>query len=327
MTLLFSVGCSNNQTQTIPPDSEIVEYLPTAEESYVGDSGYYHVVENIERESTPDSEICMISGEVKDNTTAITKDNFDFEILLTVDADKMVQTYSGSRLNESNFASLIVLKLPIEVGNTWTFTAQDLSGKKWKVTGEITSVDASGEEIVVRHSTKDGYYEERVLQKGRGVTDFLRLLIFKNETTYTGYHAEQSFVSDAEITSSSTESVESVESVEALKIPVAYHNLILGFEQAWAGYVKGENEALLEFISEDSPAFKKIKAVPRDSDTAIEFVRYYPYEMSEEGSVLSIKVVEIFKSEEQESIENRVIYQIVIEKGIAKIYDFEKITF
>lgn len=328
LTLLISVGCSSYQTKAVPPDKALIEYLPTVNESYIGDSAYYHVVENIELESTPDSEIAILSGEVKDNATTITKDNFDFEIVLTVDAEKIVQTYSGSRLNESKFNTLILLKLPIEVGNTWTFTTQDDSGKKWKVTGEITSVDETGDELVVRHSIKDGYYEERVLKKGRGVTDFLRLLVYKNEKTYTGYHAEQSSISGEEIASSpneTNESNETMETAESLKIPVAYYNLILEFEQAWSGYVKGENEALLKFISEDSPAYEKIKAVPQDPDTAIAFVRFYPYEMSENGSVLSIKVVEIFKSETEEPIENKVLYQIVIEKGVAKIYDFENI--
>ncbi len=310
LTFFFLVGCSN---ETVPPDSELIEFLPTINERYVGDSGYFHVVETIERESTSEAEIAILSGEVKDNETSITKANFDFIITLSVVEDKIEQTYTGSRLNESNFDKLVLLKKPIEVGNTWTFNAKDISGNKWKVTGVITSVDETGEIIGVKHSIKDGYYEERVIQKGRGVTDFVRLIVFKSESTVTGYHTESASV----ITTEKAE--------DTLKIPVAYYNLILGFEQAWSGYVKQDNDDLLKFIALESPALEKIKAVPRDANTAIEFVRYYPYELTEIGTMIAIKVVEVFKTTDEARIENKVLYQIVVEKGEPKIYDFEMV--
>ncbi len=316
LLLLIFVGCANENQMNLPPDRSLLEFLPSVSERYLGDSDYFHIIDNIERESKGDEEIAILKGEVKDNEAAITKDNFNFEIILTVDADKIVQTYNGSRLNESNFEHLVLLKLPLEVGNIWTFTSKDFYGSKWKVTGEITDINETGDKITVKYSTKDGYYEERVLQKGRGVTDFLRLLVFKNESTLTGYHVENETMITTEKRSSP---------VDALKIPVAYYNLILGFDQAWSGYVKQENDDLLKFISEGSPAYEKIKAVPRDANTAIEFIRFYPYELTEKGSILSIKVVEVFKSNDEETFENKVLYQITIEKGVAKIVDFETI--
>ena len=238
LTFFVLVGCSN---ESGPPDPELVEFLPTINERYVGDSGYFHVVETIERESASDAETAILSGEVKDNETTITKADFDFMITMSVIEDKIEQTYTGSRLNESNFDKIVLLKKPIEVGNTWSFNAKDIAGNKWKVTGEITSIDETGEKIGVKHSIKDGYYEERVIQKGRGVTDFVRLIVFKNESTVTGYHTENASVA-------TTEKAE-----DTLKIPVAYYNLILGFEQAWPSYVKQDNYDLLKFIYLESP--------------------------------------------------------------------------
>ena len=310
LTFFILVGCSN---ETVPPDPDLIEFLPTINERYVGDSGYYHVVETIERESDADVEAAILSGEVKDNETTITKADFDFIITLSVVEDKMEQTYTGSRLNESNFDKIVLLKKPIEVGNSWTFNAKDIAGNKWKVTGVITSVDETGEIIGVKHSIKDGYYEERVLQKGRGVTDFVRLIVFKNESTVTGYHTENASVA-------TTEKAE-----DTLKIPVVYYNLILGFEQAWPSYVKKDNDDLLKFLSLGSPAHEKIKAVTRDANTAIEFVRFYPYELTEIGTMIAIKVVEVFKTTDEIRIENKVLYQIVVEKSEPKIYDFEMI--
>ncbi|HSN66627.1 MAG TPA: hypothetical protein VLS94_08300, partial [Fusibacter sp.] len=253
LTFVILIGCSS---ETVPPDPDLIEFLPTINERYVGDSGYYHVVETIERESDADLETAILSGEVKDNETTITKADFDFIITLSVVEDKLEQTYTGSRLNESNFDKIVLLKKPLEIGNTWSFNAKDIAGNKWKVTGEITSVDETGERIGVKHSIKNGYYEERVMQKGRGVTDFVRLIIFKNESTVTGYHTENASVA-------TTEKAE-----DTLKIPVAYYNLILGFEQAWPSYVKNDNDDLLKFISLESPALEKIKAVTRDANTA-----------------------------------------------------------
>jgi len=313
LPLLISVGCTMAKSEVLPPSTSLLEFLPAVTDRYTGDSGYLHVIEKIERESSAETEIARLSGEVKDNSPAIIVDDFDFEIILTVDADKIVQTYSGSRLNESNFDSLVLLKPPLEVGNKWTFTAKDLYGSKWKVTGEIKEIDASGDVLTIRHSTKDGYYEERILQKGRGVTDFLRVLTFKNESTFTGYHAENASIATTE------------KEIDVLKIPVAYYNLILGFEQAWPEYVKQENDDLLKFISEKSLAYEKIKAVSRDANTAIDFVRFYPYEMTEEGAIIGVKVVEIFKTTEEDSVENKVLYQIIIEKGVAKIVDFKQV--
>ena len=310
LTFFILVGCSN---ETVPPDPDLIEFLPTINERYVGDSGYYHVVETIERETDADVVTAILSGEVKDNETTITKADFDFIVTLSVVEDKLEQAYSGSRLNESNFDKIVLLKKPIEVGNTWSFNAKDIAGNKWKVTGEITSVDETGEKIGVKHSIKNGYYEERVMQKGRGVTDFVRLIVYKNESTVTGYHTENEAVA-------TTEKAE-----DTLKIPVAYYNLILGFEQAWPSYVKQDNDDLLKFISLESPALEKIKAVTRDANTAIEFVRFYPYELTEIGTMIAIKVVEVFKTTDEVRIENKVLYQIVVEKSEPKIYDFEMV--
>ena len=323
-TLLFT-GCGKNPSNEPSPDDVLLSFLPSTNESYSGDSGYFHVIKSIEKETMASEVVSIVKGEVRDNTIEVTNKDFDFEIRWVVNSDSIVQTTQGTELNETIFTEIVVLKRPLEVGNQWTFTTTNQMGKKVKVTGNIVSVDSDGEVVVVKYSTKDGYTEERTLVKGRATTDFTRLVIFKNESSITGYHSESGSVLS---TSSENETIDTSKEAYPLtevKIPVAAFNLILGFDQSWAEYVKQENDDLLKFIIEDSPAMEKINAVTRDAATAIEFVKYYPYEVIMDAPYTIVKVVETFVTLENEEIKNKVQYTMIVDDNVFKIYDFERV--
>lgn len=326
-TLSF-VGCGKNTSKGPAPDDLLLSFLPSLNESYSGDSGYFHVIKSIEKETTESEVVSLIKGEVRDNTLEATNKNFDFEIRWVVNSESILQTTQGTELNETVFSEIVVLKRPIEVGNSWVFTTTNQMDKKVKVTGKIISIDSDGEVVVVKYSTKDGYSEERTLRKGRGTTDFTRLVVYKNESSITGYHSENgsALSTDSTIPEHTTEDAFQEEfPVTEVKIPVAAFNLILGFDQSWADYVKQENDDLLKFILEDSPAMEKINAVTRDAATAIEFVKYYPYELKIEAPYTIVKVVETFVTLENEEIKNKVQYTMIADDNVFKLYDFERI--
>jgi len=326
ITMIILMACGAVSEVTVAPDAQLVSFLPSYNESYTGDSSYFHVVKSIETESTDTRTVAIIKGEVRDNSTSKMTKDFTFEVKLSVDHERIRQTYDGNELNETVFSDLVLLERPIEVGHLWTFNTTNDTGKKVKVTGEIIKVESEGEVVTIKYSTKDGYYEERTLVKGRGTTDFTRLVVFKNERSITGYHSEigvSTSVSAPEDPMNSTEPTKENEILNEVKIPVAAYNLILGFDQAWSPFIKKENDDLLKFIAMDSPAYEKINAVTRDSATAIEFIKYYPYEVSTDETYTIVKVVETFKTAENEVVENQVQYKIIVESGIFKIYDFE----
>lgn len=311
-------GCEFNSNLDIESNPTILEFLPETADTFDGDGGYQHVINQIEKISDRKGEGVKLFGEVKDILPPGKYENHAFSIELRVDENQMVQTYSGKRLNESEFMKLILVKLPLEVGNTWKFNSETRSGDNVSVMGEIVEYDDAIGMIRVRHSLKNGYYEERTLYKHRGVTDFVRLVTFKNETAISGYHSVWRFdaldASDIEVDMAYPKQV---------VIPDHLYNLILGFNQSWSAFILNEDEEILSFIEDGSEAYKKIMAVDRELSTAITFMKYYPYAIELDNNQATIWAFERFEDQEGLTLENKVKYNIVQVNLIPKISNFE----
>ena len=311
-------GCGFNPNLEIESNPVILEYLPESADTFDGDGGYQHVIKQIEKISGGQGDGVKIIGEVKDILPPGKYENHAFSVELRVDENQMVQSYSGKRLNESEFLKLVLIKLPFEVGNTWKFNSKTRTGEHVSVLGEILEYDEAMGMIKVRHSLKNGYYEERTLYKSRGVTDFVRLVTFKNETAISGYHSVWRF--DALDTSNTEVAMAYPKQVV---IPDPLYNLLLGFNQSWSAYILNEDEKILSFIEVESEAYKKIMAVDRELSTAITFIKYYPYAVEFNNDQATIWAFERFEDQEGLTLENKVKYNIVHVDLIPKISNFE----
>ncbi len=313
--LTMSTGCDlkSNQDST-PYDQTLAEYLPNEPAAYSGDSEYYHVVKSIEPLETTSQKQVTVNGEVLDNATGISHKDFSFQMTLTVDDKEITQISTGSELNDSIFDKVVLLRSPIEVGGKWSFTALNKEGKKVKVDAQILEMDEQGT-LKVSYSTKDGYQEERIIKKNLGVTDFIRLVTFNKESTWTGYHMEH----EALISSKSQDLPKEI------SIETRYYSLILGFEQAWFKYISLEDEDLLTFLKEESAAMEKIKSLERNKDYVYEFVSFYPYEIVQEASLIRIKIVEQYTDDKQKLNYNQLMITLEQADEAFKISDFERV--
>ncbi len=350
--MLFS-GCGINSNINITSDEQLLSFLPVNGEEFSGDGDYFHVSKQIDLSKEDGFAIAYVKGEVKNNFTGGTGFDYNFTITLKVTNQEIIQSYEGSHLNESDFDEVVLLKLPLELDKSWTFSTKNKAGKKQKVIATITEIFNNGKGIKVRYETKGGYYEERTIYEKHGVVDFVRQVNYKNESTVTGYHSALEIVkinneatSDnsldekdnltEELTSdinnasmSETTGTEATGSQDfptvVIEVPIAYYNLILGFEQAWSSYINNSSEDLLKFVDENSPAYQKIMEIDRSSNPMLEFVKYYPYEMTIDGDVIVINIVETFITEDKTTIKNKVSYKIANANTLPKVYDFEVI--
>lgn len=313
--LIFSTGCDfKANDESAPYDQNLAEYLPNEPAAYSGDSDYYHVVKSIEPLETPSSIQVTVNGEVLDNSTGISHKDYSFQMTLAVDDKEITQMSVGSELNESIFDKVVLLRNPIEVGGKWTFTALNKEGKKVKVDAQILEMDEQGT-LKVSYTTKEGYQEERIIKKNLGVTDFIRLVTFNKESTWTGYHLEH----EALISSKSQDLPKEI------SIETKLYSSILGFEQAWFKYISLENEDLLTFLKEESKAMEKIKSLDQNVNYAYEFVSFYPYEIIQEESQIRIKIVEQYKDDTQKLSYNQLMITLEQVEEVYKISDFERV--
>lgn len=311
-------GCSSDEVERewAVADPLLLTFMPSTLSGYWGDGDYYHESNRIEATNDENGSWTHVFGEVKDNLKGYNKMDFRFQISYLVDSQKIIQSYEGKALNDSKFSVIELLRLPIEIGNTWQFSAEDQTGKNIKVTGEIINVSETGDHVVVKYSTKDGYYEQRDLVKGMGVTDFIRQVTYKDESTYTGYHIEK----EMEITSNALEYEK-----ERIEISEAHHDLILNFEKSWPLYVKNEDAAIFETILPESNAEQKVKSLIKIPNYELEFLQFIPYEQLIVGNVHIIYVREQFVSPSDEVVENKTMFTIIEEENQYHIIDFESI--
>lgn len=316
LCVLILGGCSkeDKEIDNVVPDPLLLAFMPESLSGYSGDGGYYHESKRIESVSEAEGYWYYVSGEVKDNLTGYSKIDFKYQLNYLVNADKIIQTHEGVALNESAFTSIELLKLPIEKGHTWVFMAVDQTGKSVKVTGEIVEVSDDGTHVVVKHHTKDGYYEQRDLIKGLGVTDFIRQVIYKDESTLSGYHIDR----EAVITP-----VDNETEIEGIELSDTLYELILKFENAWPLYVIEADDMIFETVLPDSNAEQKIMSIIQMPTYDLEFVQFIPYEHVVVGAVHIIYVREALKDLSESVIENNIMFTIIEEADDFKIIDFE----
>lgn len=311
--LLFMVSCTDEQNEIGKPDEVLISYLPEVPYQVEGDGDYYHEVQKIETLETEKDVTVIMQGEVKALTSAKHLKDHQFEVKLKVTGEDMTQFAVGDKLNDSEFEPLILLRAPVSLGNKWSFWTKDRQGKHIKVGAEITSYDEESGNLTVRYTTKGDYYEERQFRKGMGVTDFTRLVTFKNESTITGYHL---------IETGDGVNVTEDNLPDRVLIPSRYYALILGFNQAWSRYLNGKDTDVFDFVVSESEASKKMTALSTEDFKAVVFVSFYPYQITraEEGAI--VHVVEQYEADSGEVLINKVKYQILEVDGIPKIIDF-----
>lgn len=302
---------------------ELLEFLPNSLEGYGGENGYFHQIEKIEKTLDKGSQTWSLTGTVKDRSSVQSLKDDQFRIDLTVTSKEIIQTVKGDLLNETDYQEMILLQLPLKVGHKWSKSCKSELGNWAKITGEILSISEDGSKITVSYSSNNGSYEERTLQKGLGVTDYIAKVNFKSAESWTGYHSETAASERSE--DSSSQELPTTE----VKISTEAYELILQFNQRWETFIQADStdetslNQLTELVKIESPAAQKIQSVDRNVSTDYHFVRFYPYEVDVSDTVTHIYVVEILETMSGKTIYNKVLYTLYSLTDNMIIYDFE----
>lgn len=320
-------GCHVLDTATVQASDVLLEYMPESEGNFSGDGGYYHEIQSVDRQESKSGTVVVMRGQIrKDSAQTLESDRF--EIVWTVDADKILQETEGELLNESRFSELELVHLPLQIGTTWQFKAKDSGGTAYDVTGRIEKMDETSGVLEILYTTKDGYEERRTLQKGLGTTDFLKKLTYKTAVAYTGYH----LMIETEAATTSAEEAENSDAIqlydsrEPETVDEGIWALIYAFDKAWAE--KAENEDVFRttvqpLVETGSAAEEKVniefegETLP---DLSFEAMKIYGVEEAHNG-VISAFVLEKYQSGKKLYV-NDMVYVLIKKDGSYVLMDF-----
>jgi hypothetical protein len=127
-----------------------------------------------------DSNVYEISGEVADMSGGEGNFSVDLTLKYILSGNSIVQEKTEEMMLDSKFDRLTLIKLPFEVGNSWTETVIDPETQnEVTLNSQIESVEMvdGAMQYTVRYDDADSdYYELRVIREGVGVISVEKLL-------------------------------------------------------------------------------------------------------------------------------------------------------
>lgn len=178
---------SNEDEKNYIRNAEIIKlYLPDKEKEmhYYGLAEYGHIaIMNIVSEDLEKSEYKYL-GTYQDGSGI--EDHFEIKYIIDnkegfISEHVISNTRNDNKEVNSKLHDLILVKLPLEIGNKWT-QKTIINGEKHTVNSEIIEYDNETGKIKVSYVAEgvSGYYnqtyfEERTFEKGYGLTGFMNL--------------------------------------------------------------------------------------------------------------------------------------------------------
>lgn len=276
---------------------ELDEFIPDLPASWIynGTAEYSHVMSLGEVYETAGQKIYRVYGEVEDMTDGDFNADFRFELGYIVSGDMIEQTKSGQMIMDSEYERITLLKLPLEVGNTWTDELVSPNGKKVKVKGTIESIEkessgrsegGNGDIYTVKYEESGSkYYEIRKIQKGSGVISFEKVIFYDGDEFVVQYdlfeldrdstliaknkdEPSDSIAKNSDPFGEGTlieldtipKQVEGVVPDESLKAELT--SLIQEFNGAWTLFANDKNMGILDYVTDDGEAFDIIHRFP-----------------------------------------------------------------
>jgi len=147
---------------------------------YNGFAEYGHTMTLDAILATEDSNVYEISGEVADMSGGEGNFSVDLTLKYILSGNSIVQEKTEEMMLDSKFDRLTLIKLPFEVGNSWTETVIDPETQnEVTLNSQIESVEMvdGAMQYTVRYDDADSdYYELRVIREGVGVISVEKLL-------------------------------------------------------------------------------------------------------------------------------------------------------
>jgi len=330
MILIILAGCTRqglgdptatkNDEQIIGMYSEALdELMPQMPTSWIysGTAEYNHVMSIGEIYETMGQKIYRIYGEVEDMTGGNSGADFRFELAYSVLGDSIVQSKKGQMLMDSDYDKIILIKLPLEIGNTWSENIIDNEGNSVKITSVIEDIsEDEGTIYTVRYSAKGSeYYEVREIKEGSGVVHFEKVLFYdgdmfpvqyslfklnREETLIVKEEKDNESVKDlGPFGDATTIELDTIPQLSEGNVPneddlVALNDLIMEFNGAWVKFANDKDMGILEFVTNDGDAYEIIQKFPAGTMT-LSFELIDIGDIKVEGNRANLHVHEIIK--------------------------------
>ena len=147
---------------------------------YDGFAEYSHIMTLDNIILNGDSKEYIISGEVGDPSDGEGNYDLSLNIKYTISENKLVQEKTESTMLDSKFDKITLIQTPLIAGTQWSEELIDKKGKKATMNSFIQKVEISQEgkiQYTIRYEdTKSDYYETRVIEEGKGIVEFEKLL-------------------------------------------------------------------------------------------------------------------------------------------------------
>lgn len=133
--------------------------------------------------------VYLTTGEVDDMSDGESDKDFSLSVTFTVTPQSITQEKTGEMMLDI-FDQMVLVKAPLEQGNTWTQKVKSVDGIETTLECTIEKIEEdNGKKVytVVYQDQNGPYYEKRVIQEGIGVINFTRLYITDEENFEISY--------------------------------------------------------------------------------------------------------------------------------------------
>lgn len=132
----------------------------------------------------------VLEGEVEDMSGGESSADFSVKLQYLIKKGAIVQVKEEQLMMDSIFDNLIIIKAPLEVGNSWSQMAVDKEGNQLEVKGTITKIELeNGKKVYdVKYEYGDsGLFELRRIKEGVGTILFQKPFMSDGNTFEMGY--------------------------------------------------------------------------------------------------------------------------------------------
>jgi len=183
---------SKGKTDFSKENTALKSLLPKREDytwKYSGFAEYGHQM-TLNEISTANEKTCFkITGSVDDMSGGEAQGDFSMNAEYVISKGELIQNIKGEKLMDAEFKNLVLIKTPLEKGNTWTQSVVNKDNVQVELECKITDVMDNGLITYrVRYEQKQGeYYEEREIREETGIVSFKRLFVSGADKYDIGY--------------------------------------------------------------------------------------------------------------------------------------------
>ncbi len=162
---------------------QLSELLPNSKGSkwlYDGFAEYSHEMTLLDIVDHNNSRDYVIKGEVGDPSDGEGTGNRNIDLTYTILGNKIIQKKVESSMLDSKFDKITLIQTPLVAGTHWTEQLMDKKGNKSNISSFIQKVEINDQgktQYTVRYDdTASDYYELRVMEEGKGIIEFEKLM-------------------------------------------------------------------------------------------------------------------------------------------------------